>query len=277
MTGWQHIINALHQRLCGRIYFLVLLLVLPSAMAQASEIRFGDIFQSEKTTGTLIVESLGQQKTWVHNKARAAQPKTPASTFKIPNSLFALEAGAVANVDESVPWNGKKWRIKAWNKPHSLRSGIIVSSLPTYKELARRIGLKQMASFVEKAGYGNRKIGDVVDLFWLQGPLQISAYQQVEFLKRLHARNLPFAPDNLEATIDILEVDRGDNWIMRAKTGWAINTKPAIGWYVGWLEHEADTYIFALNIDMLEVKKHRRSRSIIVRQALQRITGEQFR
>lgn len=260
----------------GRLCLLLLVLVLPSAMVQAAELQFDDIFKAEKTTGTLVVERLGQQKIWVHNEARATQPKTPASTFKIPNSLFALEAEAVANVDELVPWDGTKRRIKAWNKPHSLRSGIIVSSVPTYQELARRIGLDQMATFVAKAGYGNQQIGDVVDMFWLRGPLQISAYEQIDFLKRLHARDLPFAQDNLEATIDILEVDRGDNWVLRAKTGWAINTKPSIGWYVGWLELQTDTYVFALNIDMLDSKMHLNSRMAIAKQALQRITGEQL-
>ncbi|MGJ8531850.1 MAG: class D beta-lactamase [Alphaproteobacteria bacterium] len=275
MSAWNLVRSPL-SRLLGRLCLLLLVLVLPSAMVQAAELQFDDIFKAEKTTGTLVVERLGQQKIWVHNEARATQPKTPASTFKIPNSLFALEAGAVANVDELVPWDGTKRRIKAWNKPHSLRSGIIVSSVPTYQELARRIGLDQMATFVAKAGYGNQQIGDVVDMFWLRGPLQISAYEQIDFLKRLHARALPFARDNLEATIDILEVDRGENWVLRAKTGWAINTKPSIGWYVGWLELQSDTYVFALNIDMLDSKIHLDSRMAIAKQALQRITGEQL-
>lgn len=260
----------------GRLCLLLLIAGSSLEIAQAAELQFDDIFKAEKTNGTLVVESLGQQKIWVHNEARAAQPKTPASTFKIPNSLFALEAGAVANVDELVPWDGTMRSIEAWNKPHSLRSGIIVSSVPTYQELARRMGLDQMASFVAKAGYGNQKIGDVVDMFWLRGPLQISAYEQIDFLKRLEARALPFARDNLEATIDILEVDRGENWVLRAKTGWAINTKPSIGWYVGWLELQTDTYVFALNIDMLDSKIHLNSRMAIAKQALQRITGEQL-
>lgn len=260
----------------GRLCLLLLFAGSSLEIAQAAELQFDDIFKAEKTNGTLVVESLGLQKIWVHNEARAAQPKTPASTFKIPNSLFALEAGAVANVDELVPWDGTMRSIEAWNKTHSLRSGIIVSSVPTYQELARRMGLDQMASFVAKAGYGNQKIGDVVDMFWLRGPLQISAYEQIDFLKRLEARALPFARDNLEATIDILEVDRGENWVLRAKTGWAINTEPSIGWYVGWLELQTDTYVFALNIDMLDSKIHLKSRMAIAKQALQRITGEQL-
>lgn len=275
MSGWK-LVRSRSNCWIGRLCLLLLFAGSSLEIAQAAELQFDDIFKAEKTNGTLVVESLGQQKIWVHNEARAAQPKTPASTFKIPNSLFALEAGAVANVDELVPWDGTMRSIEAWNKTHSLRSGIIVSSVPTYQELARRMGLDQMASFVAKAGYGNQKIGDVVDMFWLRGPLQISAYEQIDFLKRLEARALPFARDNLEATIDILEVDRGENWVLRAKTGWAINTKPSIGWYVGWLELQTDTYVFALNIDMLDSKIHLKSRMAIAKQALQRITGEQL-
>ncbi|MEH6727471.1 MAG: class D beta-lactamase [Hyphomicrobiales bacterium] len=263
-------------RFLGRFWLLIILVMLPSTMAQASDVKFDDIFSAQATAGTLVVERLGQQQLWVHDKARAADPKTPASTFKVPNSLFALEAGAVANVDESVPWDGTQRRIKQWNRPHSLRSAIIVSSVPTYQELARRIGVEQMASFVRKAKYGNQEIGDVVDKFWLLGPLQISAFEQVDFLKRLHARSLPFSRQHQEAAIEILEVDRGENWVLRAKTGWAVDTKPSIGWYVGWLELEADTYVFALNIDMLDSKKHSLSRSHIAKQALQRIVGEQL-
>lgn len=275
MSAWK-LVRSRSNCWIGRLCLLLLIAGSSLEIAQAAELQFDDIFKAEKTNGTLVVESLGQQKIWVHNEARAAQPKTPASTFKIPNSLFALEAGAVANVDELVPWDGTMRSIEAWNKPHSLRSGIIVSSVPTYQELARRMGLDQMASFVAKGGYGNQKIGDVVDMFWLRGPLQISAYEQIDFLKRLEARALPFARDNLEATIDILEVDRGENWVLRAKTGWAINTKPSIGWYVGWLELQTDTYVFALNIDMLDSKIHLNSRMAIAKQALQRITGEQL-
>lgn len=275
MSAWK-LVRSRSNCWIGRLCLLLLFAGSSLEIAQAAELQFDDIFKAEKTNGTLVVESLGQQKIWVHNEARAAQPKTPASTFKIPNSLFALEAGAVANVDELVPWDGTMRSIEAWNKPHSLRSGIIVSSVPTYQELARRMGLDQMASFVAKAGYGNQKIGDVVDMFWLRGPLQISAYEQIDFLKRLEARALPFARDNLEATIDILEVDRGENWVLRAKTGWAINTKPSIGWYVGWLELQTDTYVFALNIDMLDSKIHLKSRMAIAKQALHRITGEQL-
>lgn len=58
--------------------------------------------------------------------------------------------------------------------------------------------------------------------------------------------------------------------------GWAIDTNPDIGWYVGWLELQDDTFMFAVNIDMLDSKKHRQSRMDIARHALQRITGEKL-
>lgn len=256
---------------------LTCLVVMSSVAAGASDIRFDDLFSAEQTVGTLIVESVGTGEVWLHDADRASEPKTPASTFKIPNSLFALEARVVADVDEVVPWDGRVRRNRDWNKPHSLRSAIIVSSVPTYQELARRIGRKTMGHLVNKAGYGNQSIGEAVDTFWLMGPLKISAAGQVAFLKRLHARNLPFSAQNQAAIIDILEVDRGDNWVLRAKSGWAVNTRPSIGWYVGWLELERDTYVFALNMDMLNSSAHLHARSSIARKALERITGVTLR
>lgn len=276
MKGW-HLIGAWTFHVFRRFCVLAWLVVLSSVAAGASDVRFDDLFSTEQTAGTLIVEKIGTGEVWLHDAERASEPKTPASTFKIPNSLFALEANAVADVDEVVPWDGTVRRIRDWNKPHSLRSAIIVSSVPTYQELARRIGRDQMANLVEMAGYGNQNIGDAVDTFWLLGPLEISAADQVAFLKRLHARTLPFSQQNQAATIDILEVDRGDNWVLRAKSGWAVNTRPSIGWYVGWLELERDTYVFALNMDMLNSSRHLHARSSITRKALERITGVQLR
>lgn len=48
-----------------------------------------------------------------------------------------------------------------------------------------------MRANVSRLGYGNAEIGQVVDNFWLVGPLKISAMEQTRFLLRL-AQELPF-------------------------------------------------------------------------------------
>ncbi|MEP0521182.1 MAG: class D beta-lactamase [Hyphomicrobiales bacterium] len=248
--------------------------MLAPQLATAKDMSFDDLFDRYNTAGTIVIESRKLQKSWVHNVARADTPKRPASTFKIPNSVFALEAEAVEDVDEIVPWNGKDYNIKAWNKPHSLRSAYKVSSLPTYQELATRIGLEKMAEFVTKTNYGNGKIGGKVDKFWIWGPLEITANQQIDFLKRLETRTLPFSKQAQEATIGIMEARSGNGWVLRAKTGWALNPKPAVGWYVGWLEKGDDVLFFAMNMDMLNPKIHRQARIEIATEALERVIGE---
>lgn len=253
---------------------LAFVALLSSQQVNAEPIVFDDLFDQYNTVGTIVIESRKQQKTWIHNEARTNTPKRPASTFKIPNSIFALEAGAVEDVEEIVPWNGKDYNIKAWNKPHSLRSAYQVSSLPTYQELATRIGLEKMAEFVAKTEYGNGKIGGKVDKFWVWGPLEITANQQIGFLKRLETRTLPFSKQAQDATIGIMEARRGEGWVLRAKTGWALDPKPAVGWYVGWLEKDDDVLFFAMNMDMLDPKIHRQARIDIATKALERVIGE---
>ena len=89
--------------------------------------------------------------------------------------------------------------------------------------------------------------------YWLAGPLQISAREQVHFLRRLVQLELPVATDTLQKSKGIMRAETGDNWALYAKTGWGLDESgPDIGWYVGWVENEdTGTYVFALNLDVL--------------------------
>jgi beta-lactamase class D len=79
-----------------------------------------------------------------HNQARSTTRFVPASTFKIPNSLIGLSVEAVRNVDDVLPFGGKPQPFDAWEKDMGLREAITLSNVPTYQELARRIGLEKM-------------------------------------------------------------------------------------------------------------------------------------
>ncbi len=188
----------------------------------------------------------------VWNKDRAQQRFIPASTFKIANALIGLNTGAVKDVDEILPYGGKPQRIKEWEHDMSLRDGIKISNVAIFQELARRIGLDRMRDGVSKLGYGNREIGSVVDRFWLEGPLMISAVEQTEFLSRLVNGSLPVKPEAIRAVKEITLIEKTDAFELHAKTGWWVgSTPPEIGWWVGWVERDGKTYPFALNIDIL--------------------------
>ena len=81
--------------------------------------------------------------------------------------------------------------------------------------------------------YGNEEPGDVVDMFWLRGPLQISAVEQTLFLARLAQNELPFTEAAQAATREIILLEQGDNWALYGKTGTAMYYSPPLGWWVG--------------------------------------------
>ncbi|HEY9658571.1 MAG TPA: penicillin-binding transpeptidase domain-containing protein, partial [Allocoleopsis sp.] len=48
----------------------------------------------------------GAQQLWVYDQERSDRAYSPASTFKIPHSLFALDAGVVRDEFQVFEWDG---------------------------------------------------------------------------------------------------------------------------------------------------------------------------
>ncbi|BCU75541.1 penicillin-binding transpeptidase domain-containing protein [Luteolibacter sp. LG18] len=208
-------------------------------------------FRKESLTGTFVFgdPATGPLKVW--NPARAKKREIPASTFKIANTVIGLETGAVKTIDEVLPYGGKPQWMKEWEHDMPLREAMPLSAVPIYQELARRVGLERMQASVTKLHYGNGRIGQVVDRFWLDGPLEISPVEQVDFLGRLLRGQLPVSDAAVAGVKEILPKTALGTATVRYKTGWSTNSKPQLGWLVGWLETaDGKTTPFALNIDM---------------------------
>jgi beta-lactamase class D len=99
------------------------------------------------------------------------------------------------------------------------------------------------------------EIGKAIDRFWLDGPLMISAAEQVEFLRRLLADDLPLKKETMKEVRAILSTERSGTGLIYYKTGWCTTTTPRIGWIVGWVEEGGASHPFALNIDMADLKE----------------------
>ncbi len=236
------------------VIVLGLLLAATNAAASgwADSKAVSQLFKKAGVTGTFVLYDVAAHRLTVHNKARAEQRFVPASTFKLPNTLIGLSVGAVASVDEVLPYGGKPQRLAVWEKDMHLRDAFKVSNVPVYQELARRTGLQRMREQIARLDYGNGDIGKVVDTFWLEGPLKISAVEQTRFLARLAQQSLPFPKPAMAATRAIALTEKTDGYSLYAKTGWADEPKPAIGWWVGWVEKSGRTYAFALNMVITE-------------------------
>ncbi|MEG0134743.1 MAG: class D beta-lactamase [Cetobacterium sp.] len=238
------------------IYYISMLLMILNVQLHAVNFKnnqqIANIFKNEGIKGTFIVYDVQNNEFIGYNEKRGEQYYPPASTFKIFNSLIGLSTGAVKSVDEIFyHYDGSKVFLESWKNDMSLKKAIKISQVPAYKQLARMIGLKNMQENITKLNYGNEKIGNKIDTFWLEGPLEITAIQQTELLAKLATKKLPYPKDLQNSVCEIIELEKGKDWTLYGKTGWATaKLNPSIGWFVGWVEQNGQIYSFAINMDI---------------------------
>lgn len=215
----------------------------PASLAQVLD----QAFAAHRVDGAFVAFDEGTATWFRHGSAEALGRHRPASTFKVPNALIALETGAVPDEHTVLPWDGAEHRIEAWNRDHDLASAMEHSVLWYYQELARRAGPGAMRSWLDRLGYGSRTMGEQLDRFWLDGSLAISPEEQVSFLRRLRTGALPASQAHQATVRRILRRDwRGCR--VHTKTGWAIDGTSHHGWYVGWIDRRDGAQVFALYV-----------------------------
>jgi beta-lactamase class D len=231
---------------------LLLLIAHVQPVQEHSAIERPDLarhFEARGVEGTFVLLDHRAGKLVRVNPTRAAQGFVPASTFKILNSLLALETGAIADTTTVVKWDGVDRGSDWWNSDQDLKTAFSRSSVWLYQGLARKIGPERMKQALEREGYGNADISGGIDRFWLEGGLRISANQQVDFLRRLYEGRLGFSRRTMEQVRSIMEIERGEDHVLRGKTGWARLDGLQIGWLVGWVERGEDAFFFAMNLE----------------------------
>lgn len=216
-------------------------------------VSFKQHFDTLGINGSIIIYDLKRDSFYQHNPPRNNTAFLPASTYKIPNSLIALETGVIKNDVEVLTWDGIERGfadspIKQWNQDLNIRLAFKYSAVWFYQVLARRIGHEKMQDFVKQIQYGNQNIGseEDIDKFWLSGELRITPQEQINFLLRLYKNDLPFSQETMALVKDIAIAEQTPNYVLRGKTGLA----QEIGWYVGYLEQNDNVYFFATNLDI---------------------------
>lgn len=221
------------------------------------EVRdFGRFFGSIE--GAFVLLDPQEKRMIVHNPQRARTRFIPASTFKIPNTLIALETGVASGPEFALAWDSvtaprQSWWPAAWAGNHTLATALPNSVVWYYQELARRTGPQRMQTFLDRLEYGNRDISGGIDQFWLSGGLRISPIEQVDFLRRFHAGELGVSARATRIARELLTLEETPSYRFSGKTGWAAlpnPSEPEIGWFVGYLEREGKVYLFATNIQV---------------------------
>lgn len=220
--------------------------------------------------GSFVMYDQNDDKYIFYNQSQFKEAFSPASTFKICNSLIGLETGVIKNENFVISWDSVMCWNKHWNKDHNLKSAIKYSVVWYYQELARRVGGQQMKYWLDKAAYGNADTLGGIYLFWLKGGLRITPEQQINFLKKLHHNNLPFSQRSIDIVKNILIVKDTLDFVVRAKTGWADEENRYVGWYVGYIEKNNNVYYFSncIQTSNLDHKDFGRARTEIAYQIL---------
>lgn len=238
-------------------FMLVLSLCTIKVFAQGTHVVLPDDyskhFQQYGVRGSLVIYNLKQDKTLYYNEERTKKRYSPASTFKVFNSLVGLESGVISDTSYVISWDSvKRGSYAPWNRSNSLNSAFKFSVVWYYQQLARRVGKEEMQRLISLNKYGNENINDKIDEFWLSdngGKLRISQVEQIEFLKKLYRNELMFSVRSQQLVKDIMLMEQNDEYKLFAKTGMCSHDHLWYGWYVGWIETKENVYFFATHFE----------------------------
>jgi beta-lactamase class D len=219
-------------------------------------------FDDNKVEGCFTLLNNISGEITVYNMAMDTTRYTPASTFKIVNSLIGLQTGAITNDTMTIKWDGVKRSNEDWNKDLGMKEAFKASSVPYYQEVARRIGRDTMQHWLDSLHYGNRNTKGAIDSFWLNNQLKISPDEQLGLIKKLFFNQLPFKVSVQESVKDAMLQESNTAYKLSYKTGWGFDeANNNLGWMVGWIEENKHVYFFVTlvkspdkDIDMRKVR-----------------------
>lgn len=216
--------------------------------------EWAQYFTAEHVGGTIALLDSADGKLACSEVALCQKPAIPASTFKIPNSIIALETGVAQDAETPLPWDGKYYKVPEWNRDNTLRTAVQVSCVPCFQAMARKVGEQRMQDWLARLDYGNRDCSGGIDQFWLTGGLRISPVQQIDFLRRFDNEQLPISKRTADTVRDLITLDVGQSHVLLGKTGMARppEVPELAAWFVGWLELGPRKIYFATLINAHE-------------------------
>jgi len=202
-------------------------------------------FDENNVDGCFTMLNNATGEVTVYNMSLDTQRFSPASTFKILNSLIGLQTGRITDEKMVIKWDGVKRSPESWNKDMDMAEAFKVSCVPYYQEVARRIGRDTMKMWIDSIGYGNKNIDGPIDSFWLNNKLKISPDEQLGLMKRLYFDQLPFRKSAQQIVRDVMLQENKTAYKLSYKTGWGMDEQNNdIGWVTGWIEENNHVFFF---------------------------------
>ena len=187
----------------------------------------------------------------------------PASTFKIPHALIALQSGVITPATV-MQWDGSKGGFASWQRDHTLDSAIKSSVLPFFQRTATAIGRGRMVSHLRAMRYGSDTFDGEQTTFWINGDLVVSPREQIAFLRRMFTYQISIDRPHVEIVKQALLMPAGKisnaaglhdfplRWTapltVHAKTGNTAVNGERVSWLVGEVESGRSAHVFAARV-----------------------------
>jgi beta-lactamase class D len=186
---------------------------------------------------------------------------SPASTFKVPHALAALDSGVVAGPSETFVYDGKSNGPEAWRHDHTLATAMRDSVVWYFQRIAQRLGADRERDYLKKLSFGNMDSTSGLTTFWLGESLKVTPEEQARFWVNLYRNNLPVSARAMEQVRAMLVQPAGSvvnaagthpfdhPWpadaVVSAKTG-SVTDKSgrAVRWLAGHVKRGNRSFVF---------------------------------
>lgn len=246
---------------------VLLLLALSTATTHAADVApvsFEKLFSGYDGC-FLLYDAVKNELVLEYNPQNRCQERIPSnSTFKIPLSVMAFDQGVI-DEKTSFVWDGTKHADFAdWDKNQTPVTWQKYSVVWVSQQITPKLGLKNIGKYLADFAYGNQDFsGDPgknngLTNAWLSSSLKISAFEQLEFLKRMELHRLAVSPIAIDKTKRLIHqgnLANGADYFGKTGSGWHGRSedgnnsgKLRDGWYVGIVEQGIAKYVFVTNI-----------------------------
>ena len=148
-----------------------------------------------------------------------------------------------------MTWDGTSYPFSEWEQDQTLDSAVRDSVNWYFQKLDASIGRSNIQNFLNEIDYGNQRIGNSLETYWLDQSLKISAVEQVELLIRFEQNQFQFKEKNIQAVKDSLLLSSDSGRSLYGKTGTIrTNEGDSSGWFIGYSKTPDNTFYFAVSV-----------------------------
>ena len=199
--------------------------------------------------GSFVLYDLENHAWSIYNMENATLQVSPNSTYKIYDALFGLEAGVITVENSQLPWNQEIYSFDSWNRDQNLQSAMTSSVNWYFQAIDEQLGADSIYSYLQEIHYGNASIQGDLSTYWMESSLKISPVEQVMLLTKLYNNSIGFHTENIDTVKNAIYLTSSQEGALYGKTGTGrVNGEDVNGWFVGYVEGNQHTYLFAVNI-----------------------------